>query len=272
MKPSDANQIEFQQGAGFYDRLAEHYDAHVTNSSTDNLARAAFQDLVRQNVPAGSALLDFGCGTGLDALEYARAGYRVVAYDTSAGMLAHLERRCHGEILPGQIEPCRGEDLLNERLDRWPPLQAITANFAVLNLIRDPAAIFDGFARRMAGPGWLIISILNPLHWSTFAKRTVGRRVPAGASESGGNDPRPCPTYVHSVSALRNAAKGFRLVGRANAGTFVRYDDLSRTGCLTRLWWGEADTATKRRKRLLWGTPAARLLGTFVFLVFRRDS
>src|SRR5260370_38351844 len=93
--PTDA-----ERNAAFYDELAAHYDAHLTNPH-DALARAAFQDLVARYVAAGSTLLDFGCGTGVDAIEYARRGYRVLAYDKSAGMVSELERRCRNERTAG---------------------------------------------------------------------------------------------------------------------------------------------------------------------------
>ena len=71
-----------EQNAAFHDKLAAHYDSHLTRPQ-DLLARAAFQGLVSRHVPAGSTVLDFGCGTGIDALEYAQRGYRVLAYDNS---------------------------------------------------------------------------------------------------------------------------------------------------------------------------------------------
>lgn len=40
-----------------------------------------------------SRLLDLGCGTGVHALQFAEAGYRVLGVDASAGMLELAERR-----------------------------------------------------------------------------------------------------------------------------------------------------------------------------------
>ena len=121
-----------------------------------------------RNVPPGSTLLDFGCGTGVDALEYAHRGYRVLAYDNSAGMVAELERRCGNEIAAGADSAvARGTMQPSSIAGReWPAPNAVIANFAVLNSIRDLRSLFDTFAQRLAPPGWVIVSILNPIHWT----------------------------------------------------------------------------------------------------------
>ena len=72
---------DFSKNAAFYDALAVDYDRHLRSSPYNDLARLAFREIVQRNVPTGSTLLDFGCGTGLDALHYAQQGYRVLAYD-----------------------------------------------------------------------------------------------------------------------------------------------------------------------------------------------
>src|SRR5262245_11572470 len=50
----------------FYDGLAPRYDAELSAKPSDVLARSAFTELVLRLVPAGGALIDFGCGTGID--------------------------------------------------------------------------------------------------------------------------------------------------------------------------------------------------------------
>ena len=59
-------------------------------------------------VPPESTLLDFGCGTGIDALHYAQQGYRVLAYDNSPGMVAQLEARCRTQFASGRRQGVRG--------------------------------------------------------------------------------------------------------------------------------------------------------------------
>jgi SAM-dependent methyltransferase len=257
--------------AEFHDQLAAQYDARLTSSPYDVLARAAFLDLVARHVPSGSTLLDFGCGTGLDAFEYARRGYRVLAYDNSPGMIAELERRCPAEIASGAITPYAMDySSFANRLPQWPAPQGVVSNFAVLNLIPDLEPLFDTFARCLAPPGWVIVSILNPLHWSKV--KTPRWWSTAGRQRTGAPIylTRPYTSYLHFVPALLRAARGFRMVGRANAGKYVRYDSVMPGN--ERLWWGRTEAKVGRADRILWHTAAHKLLGHFVFLVLRRDA
>ena len=157
---------DFVQNAAFHDELAPRYDAHLTNSPYNILAREAFVELVTGCVSPGSTLLDFGCGTGIDAFQYAQKGYRVLAYDNSPGMVAQLERRCKAGIASGEITAW-SEDYPSflMHFPQSPAPSAAVANFAVLNSIRELTPLFDTFARHLAPPGWIVVSILNPIHW-----------------------------------------------------------------------------------------------------------
>ena len=261
-------ETDFARNAAFHDRSAAHYDAQLAVSPYNALARTAFQDLVLRYVAPGSTVLDFGCGTGIDALEYARRGYRVLAYDNSRGMVEELKRRCQAGIAAGEIAPYAMDyPSFPRSFEEWPAPHAVTANFAVLNSIRDPGPLFDLLARRLAPPGWMIASILNPLHWSKIKMpawwRGVGRSPRRYATD-------PYASYLHFVPALARAARGFHLVGRANAGALVRYDALMPARAPS-LWWAPEAAAGQARGRALWRTPAYKFLGHFVFLVWRRD-
>src|SRR5215831_14385175 len=204
-----------EKNAAFYDDLASHYDLHLTNRY-DVLAREAFQDLVSRYVPLGSTVLDFGCGTGVDALDYAHRGYRVLAYDNSAGMVAELERRCRHEIARGAILPYAGDySTLLEVWPDWPAPNAAIANFAVLNSIRDLSSLFETLARRLASPGWVIVSILNPVHWTKLREPRWWLHALQARGGSALYLTEPFTSYLHFVRSLLQSAPQFHLAGRA---------------------------------------------------------
>lgn len=263
--------FDFAQNAAFHDDLAPRYDAHLTINPYNILAREAFVELVTRHVPSGGSLLDFGCGTGIDALRYAQEGYRVMAYDNSPGMVEQVKQRCKVEIASGAVTAwSEAYPSFLMHLSQWPAPSAAVADFAVLNSIGELAPLFDTFARCLAPPGWVIVSILNPLHWAKLKKPDWWVKGLRDRDGSPVFTTQPYVTYMHFVPALLRAAPGFQLVGRANSGRFVRYDAIVPAKG-PRFWWGHIDSNRKLLERALWQTPLYRVLGHFVFLVLRRD-
>lgn len=263
---------DFESNAAHYDAVAAQYDAQMRLYPSDVLARQAFVDLVGRHVSPGSTLLDFGSGTGLDALDYVGRGYRVLAYDHSPGMMARLEQRCHAEI--GSRDITTWSSGYASFLDGFPwsqQPQAVASNFAVLNLIPDLGPLFETFARHLAPPGWMFVSILNPIHWTRLRTSHWWRIALRQSGEAPLNLTRPYASYLHSVNEVLRAAHQFRLVGRANAGALVRYDAVPR-GKTPSVWWSDPQMHEGRLRRLAWHTAAHKLLGHFVFLVLRRDA
>jgi SAM-dependent methyltransferase len=262
---------DFVRNAAFHDELASTYDAHLAGNTDNALARAAFVDLVGRYVIPGSDLLDFGCGTGLDAALYAQKGYRVHAYDNSPGMIAQLERRCAREIAAGRITPwSEPYPSFLSNFPRGAAPSAVAADFAVLNSIGELEPLFDCFAHHLASPAWLILSLLNPLHWLKLKSPRWWLKALWDRDGSPVYATSPFATYMHFEPALLRSARRFRLVGRANSGSVVRYD--SPLAKPPRSWWGEADSKRTALERMVWRTPAHRVLGHFVFLVLRRDN
>jgi 2-polyprenyl-3-methyl-5-hydroxy-6-metoxy-1,4-benzoquinol methylase len=73
----------------FFDQHAPHY---MQNPFTGNTRFEVDFLLQLFELPAGSRILDMGCGTGRHAVELARRGMRVTGVDISAGMLAEARK------------------------------------------------------------------------------------------------------------------------------------------------------------------------------------
>src|SRR5262245_11823273 len=73
--------------AAAFDREAAVYDATFGRNPVGRLFRHTFQERLRRLFPAGSRVVDLGCGTGEDALFLAARGVNVLGLDPSAGMV-----------------------------------------------------------------------------------------------------------------------------------------------------------------------------------------
>jgi cyclopropane fatty-acyl-phospholipid synthase-like methyltransferase len=69
-----------------------HAPVYMDNSFTKNTMGEVDFVLEEFGLPAGSRILDVGCGTGRHAVELARRGHQVTGVDISSGMLAEAER------------------------------------------------------------------------------------------------------------------------------------------------------------------------------------
>src|SRR6185312_6124480 len=264
-KLGDKADSDYARTVANHDSLAHEYDQLITRNSQDLLARRTFRELVTRHISPGSTLLDFGCGTGLDALYYAQQGYRVLAYDNSPGMIARLKQRATAEIATGTITPISLEyPAFLKEVAGLPRFSAVVANFAVLNLVRATEPLFGILAAELLPPGWLILCILNAIHWPRIKDRGWWRdafKNPVGPRLY---IPQPYSIYLHFESKLLRSARGFRLVARAHAGNLVRGDILAPQK--QPLWWEEEELHVGPLSRLIWRTPAYKLLGQFVFL------
>lgn len=221
--------------AAYYDGYAAEYDAAVDGQRANGRLRAAFQQRVAAAAGAGGTILDFGCGTGTDALWYASRRHRVIAYDISDAMLGVLRRRCAAEVSSGAIVPVAGDMVALRRvLEREAPVAAIAANFAALNHVADLAPLLAELGRHTAPRGALIASVLNPTSIADLRTRWWWRgalRSPwTGSIRLDGL----VTTYRHLERTVRRAARpAFELVAWESTADLA--DDATRSALRRRL-------------------------------------
>ncbi|SRR5579859_213700 len=134
----------------------EQYHRFISASPRDRRTRDRFLRMALGLVAPGSRILDFGAGTGIDARRYAAAGHVAWVHEPDPVQRAYLAEHCRDEISAGTIIPTE-----------FPPsgkIDAITANFAVLNLVPDQAALFQSFAHILEEGGFVLASLLNPYY------------------------------------------------------------------------------------------------------------
>jgi ubiquinone/menaquinone biosynthesis C-methylase UbiE len=134
-----------------FDQLAELYQGE----HSQNPFQVALVEKLSGQLPAGSTVLDLGCGTGLPTARIlAAAGHRVIGVDVSEGMLKLAREQVPAaEFRHGNIKDLPGDS---------GPFAAVTAFFVLLMLSR---AEIDEVLGKVAGwlepAGWFAVGMVN---------------------------------------------------------------------------------------------------------------
>lgn len=249
MSPPDARAVrDAQVTASYYDGHAPLYDAKVDGQPANRRLRDAFRGRVLAGAERDGPILDFGCGTGTDALWYAGAGRRVIAYDISESMLAVLRDRCAAEIAIGTVAPVSGplERLIPE-LARAAPIAAIAANFAVLSHVHRPGPLLRTLARYLEPGGSIVASLLNPFCVSDMRRRWWWRAAIRAPFTGSVRLDGAVTTYRHLESSMRRSVR----------------PQLELTS-----WESTSEIADGRRRNAV----RRRLSSGFVFATFRKST
>lgn len=132
----------------------EQYHNFMLASESDRAVRGRFQKMALDLLGKGADILDFGAGTGIDAKTYSAHGHHTFVYEPSEAMRDYLGHHCQDEIVRKTIVPIASPDECR--------VQAVTANFAVLNHIDDHAPLFEELSRAVDPGGFVLASMLNP--------------------------------------------------------------------------------------------------------------
>ena len=201
------SQEEDENGSTYYDAIAVEYDSQVDGAARNRRNRERFQALTAPLIRRDLPLLDFGCGTGLDSKHYAGAGYKVLAYDTSPGMVAVLCERCADEITAGTVTACAGGlDVLREKLAQFAPIGGVVAHLAVLNHIRDLRPTFALLADALSPGGVIVATMLNPFYWRDMLSAWWWQGAPASVFTGAIRVAGDVTTYRHFPSAIQRMA------------------------------------------------------------------
>jgi SAM-dependent methyltransferase len=182
----------------------EQYHNFMLASQRDRMVRESFQKLALDLLPEEADVLDFGAGTGIDARAYVAKGHRTFVYEPSEAMRDYLAQHCRDEITRKTITTVTSP--LTCRV------QAVTANFAVLNHFADHTSLFEELSHVVHQGGFVLASMLNPYYlgdarygwWRSNLMNLVRRGHYAIPSES----------HIHRFTpraVARAAAPHFRL-------------------------------------------------------------
>ena len=161
-----------------FDSVAQDYDGPRGNNELIQRMRATLWDTVCREVPRGGQLLDVGCGTGLDVIEFARRGYQVVATDWAPAMVGRTRSRAAVTGLESSVVATHlGVQQLDQLQDEF---DGIYSNFGPLNCAPDLHAVADQCARLLKPGGKLVFSVsgrICPWELAHYALRGRFRRA-----------------------------------------------------------------------------------------------
>jgi ubiquinone/menaquinone biosynthesis C-methylase UbiE len=129
-----------------FDVLAPAYDDLFTNSQIGRAQRQAVWSRLQKVFKPGDRILEINCGTGVDAVFLARMGVRVLALDSSAGMVATTQRRVETEAVDRLVST---RQLAIEELEQLKGrfcFDGALSNFGGLNCVSD----LQQFGRNLA--------------------------------------------------------------------------------------------------------------------------
>lgn len=175
-----------------FDSVAADYDGPRGNNELIQRMRLALWDAVPSELAAGGRLLDLGCGTGIDAVEFAGRGFQVVATDWSPQMIGRTAARAAAQGLQSKVTALHlGVQQLHRLEDSF---DAIYSNFGPLNCAPDLPAVASECARLLRPGGKLVFSVMGRIcPWELLHYAARGRfkracvRAARGATAVGMN-------------------------------------------------------------------------------------
>jgi len=178
-----------------FDSVAADYDGPRGNNASIQDMRAEMWRTLDVTFAPGSRLLDLGCGTGLDAVRMARAGYTVTATDWSPQMIERTRQRAAAATLQARVcaLACGSHEL--GRLEQAGEFDGAYSNLGALNCVPELSAVAEQCARLLKPAGALVFAVIGRIcpweighyalrgNWQRIGVRFADDMVPVGMNK-----------------------------------------------------------------------------------------
>ena len=270
-----------ETSANAFDELAWRYDAAEAGNPILQWMRRRVQSVALSVFDSGARILEIGCGTGTDALGFARHGHRIVALDSSAGMLAVARQKLAAAGYDRSVDFEAGSgERLGEVIDRYgeSSFDAIFSNFGALNCVASLRQFADDAGALLRPGGKMVLSIMPAVcPWeigyylvrfraSKAFRRWRGRPAAGGIAVRLGT--HRAQTYYHTRADLTGAfSTEFVLENKFALGLFVPPSYLHSMARFQQTF-----NTLQRLDEWAGGWPFLRDIGDHVVVVLQRRS
>ena len=141
-----------------FSRTAAKYDAFAVDHPNQSRMRARVYAHLARCTPPGARILELNCGTGADAVELARRGYRLHATDIAPGMLDRLRAKVERLGLQDSIT-VEQRSFLSLADTPGAPFDAVFSDLGGLNCIADLSPVI-GQLPQVLRPGGVVTWVL----------------------------------------------------------------------------------------------------------------
>jgi ubiquinone/menaquinone biosynthesis C-methylase UbiE len=178
-----------------FDSVAPDYDGPRGNNALIQDMRSEMWRMLDATFATGSRLMDLGCGTGLDAVRMARAGYHVTATDWSQGMVDRTRQRAEKEQLADSVQSLAVGSHELSRIEGRSRFDGAYSNLGALNCVPDLNEMAEQCARLLKPRAALVFSVIGRicpweiayyalrLNWARLSVRFAPARVPVGMNK-----------------------------------------------------------------------------------------
>jgi ubiquinone/menaquinone biosynthesis C-methylase UbiE len=144
-----------------FNSVAADYDGPRGNNDLIQDMRAEMWHWLDSTFPAGSRLIDLGCGTGLDAIRMGRRGHQITATDWSPKMVERTRQRAAGERLSGRVHAIGIGAHELQGLDGQSCYDGAYSNLGPLNCVPDLVHVANECARLLKPGGALVFTVIG---------------------------------------------------------------------------------------------------------------
>ncbi len=143
-----------------FDALAPTFDDEDENNFVIKHVRPIFWQCAMRHFKQGDHVLELNCGTGIDAIHFAKQGIRVTALDASMKMI-NIAREKAGKLGLNNLLTFHQLNTENLELLEHEPFDGTYSNFGGLNCVPGMPHLFPKLHKLLKPKSYLIYCVLN---------------------------------------------------------------------------------------------------------------